>query len=347
MARRVFISVLGTGFYKKCKYCKDTFVSSETRFIQQALIEYHNIKSWTDNDRVFILLTDRAKTENWDIADNQKCNKITGEHEDYAGLKHIIEDMSLPAKTEEVRIDDGKNEGETWNIFNTVYNILEEGDELYVDLTHSFRYLPMLILVLSNYAKFMKKVNVAAISYGNYEALDHAENKAPIVDLLPLSILQDWTFAAANFLSNGDVNGLKYLCEKKTSHVLKLAHSQNPDEQNKIDESLKNNAKALKKFTGGLQQFVDSMKFCRGLDVYCPATLANMTDMPETTFIQPLNPLLDKIKLSMTEFTTEKTAKNCIMAARWCFDKGQYQAAVTMLKEGITTFFHYCPVKVD
>lgn len=339
MARRVFISVLGTGFYKKCKYCKDTFVSSETRFIQQALIEYHNVKSWTDNDRVFILLTDRAKTENWDIADNQKCNKITGGHEDYAGLKHIIEDMSLPAKTEEVRIDDGKNEGETWNIFNTVYNILEEGDELYVDLTHSFRYLPMLILVLSNYAKFMKKVNVAAISYGNYEALDHAENKAPIVDLLPLSILQDWTFAAANFLSNGDVNGLKYLCEKKTSHVLKLAHSQNPDEQNKIDESLKNNAKALKKFTGGLQQFVDSMKFCRGLDVYCPATLANMTDMPETTFIQPLNPLLDKIKLSMTEFTTEKTAKNCIMAAKWCFDKGQYQAAVTMLKEGITTFF--------
>lgn len=124
MARRVFISVLGTGFYKKCKYCKDTFVSSETRFIQQALIEYHNIKSWTDNDRVFILLTDRAKTENWDIADNQKCNKITGGHEDYAGLKHIIEDMSLPAKTEEVMIDDGKNEGETWNIFNTVYNIL-------------------------------------------------------------------------------------------------------------------------------------------------------------------------------------------------------------------------------
>lgn len=81
------------------------------------------------------------------------------------------------------------------------------------------------------------------------------------------------------------------------------------------------------------------MKFCRGLDIYCPATLDNMTDMPETTFIQPLNPLLDKIKLSMTEFTTEKTAKNCIMAAKWCFDKGQYQAAVTMLKEGITTFF--------
>lgn len=339
MARRVFISVLGTGFYKKCRYCKDTFISSETRFIQQALMEYHNIKSWNGSDRIFILLTDKAKSENWDIADSKKCNKITGEYEDYAGLKQIIKEMSLPAKTEEVRIDDGKDEGETWNIFSTVFNILEEGDELYIDLTHSFRYLPMLILVLSNYAKFMKNVNVAAISYGNYEALDRTENKAPIVDLLPLSTLQDWTFAAANFLSNGDANGLKNLCEKKASHVLKLAHSKDPDEQSKIDESLKNNAKALKRFTSGLQQFVDSMKFCRGLSVYNPAPLKNLKEMPETTFIQPLNPLLDKIKLSMASFTTDETATNCIMAAKWCFEKGQYQAAVTMLKEGITTFF--------
>lgn len=339
MARRVFISVLGTGFYKKCRYCKDTFISSETRFIQQALMEYHNIKSWNGSDRIFILLTDKAKSENWDIADSKKCNKITGEYEDYAGLKQIIEGMSLPVEAEEIRIDDGKDEGETWNIFNTVFNILEEGDELYIDLTHSFRYLPMLILVLSNYAKFMKNVNVAAISYGNYEALNRTENKAPIVDLLPLSTLQDWTFAAANFLSNGDANGLKNLCDKKASHVLKLAHSQNPDEQNKIDKSLKNNAKALKRFTGGLQQFVDSMKFCRGLSVYNPAPLKNLKEMPGTTFIQPLNPLLDKIKLSMASFTTDKTAMNCIMAAKWCFEKGQYQAAVTMLKEGITTFF--------
>ena len=69
MARRVFISVLGTGFYKKCRYCKDTFISSETRFIQQALMEYHNIKSWNGSDRIFILLTDKAKSENWDITD--------------------------------------------------------------------------------------------------------------------------------------------------------------------------------------------------------------------------------------------------------------------------------------
>ena len=40
MARKVFISVLGTGFYGKCTYKKDTFVSNETRFI----IKFRNYK---------------------------------------------------------------------------------------------------------------------------------------------------------------------------------------------------------------------------------------------------------------------------------------------------------------
>jgi hypothetical protein len=40
MGRKVFISVLGTGFYGACKYVKDGFVSTETRFIQQATLEY-------------------------------------------------------------------------------------------------------------------------------------------------------------------------------------------------------------------------------------------------------------------------------------------------------------------
>ena len=37
-----------------------------------------------------------------------------------------------------------------------------------------------------------------AIFYGNYEARDKESNIAPIMDLLPLSVLQDWTLAASD-----------------------------------------------------------------------------------------------------------------------------------------------------
>ena len=74
MARKLFISVLGTGFYEACKYTKGRFTSSDTRFIQQATLEYLKVNSnWTTRnaegdiiDRVIILLTNGAKDTNWD-----------------------------------------------------------------------------------------------------------------------------------------------------------------------------------------------------------------------------------------------------------------------------------------
>lgn len=50
MGRKVFISVLGTGFYGACKYVKDGFVSTETRFIQQATLEYVKAHEWGATD---------------------------------------------------------------------------------------------------------------------------------------------------------------------------------------------------------------------------------------------------------------------------------------------------------
>ena len=73
MARKVFISILGTGFYDACKYAKDSFISSETRFIQQATLEYLKVnRNWTTQnsdgeviDRIIILLTKGAHETNW------------------------------------------------------------------------------------------------------------------------------------------------------------------------------------------------------------------------------------------------------------------------------------------
>lgn len=73
MARKIFLSVLGTGFYEKCKYKKDDFLSSETRFIQQAMLEYHDVKSWTEDCVVCILLTNKAKEANWIVRGNERC----------------------------------------------------------------------------------------------------------------------------------------------------------------------------------------------------------------------------------------------------------------------------------
>lgn len=330
MARKVFISVLGTGFYGKCKYTRGEYNSvkaSETRFIQQSTLEYLNVYDWSKNDAAIFLLTSNAKSENWNREIKSRVNFSTKEEEEYLGLEYVLEQMNLPVEIRPVDIVDGKDEDEMWEIFNALFNELKDGDELYFDLTHSFRYIPMLVLVLGNYSKFLKNVTIKSITYGNYEARE--DNNAPIVDLLPLSALQDWTYAAGQFLENGNVSRLQHLCNEELKPILREAKGSDLEATN------------LKKFINTLADVIDERVTCRGMSIIKSESfrkMKNVSDKLETTKIEPLNPVFDKIKKSMVSFDENENIKNGFSAAVWCFKNGLLQQSATILQEFVITF---------
>lgn len=326
MARKIFISVLGTGFYEECRYATEGFVSHPTRYIQSATIELLNVAEWESTSAVYILITKSAATQNWESESGFRKDR-NGKNHAYAGLRG---ELSRYPNVQGIPIPDGKNEEEMWAIFSTVFDKLQEGDELYFDLTHSFRYLPMLILVLGNYAKFLKNVMIRHISYGNYEALDKETGIAPIIDLLPLSALQDWTFAAANFVKNGDVANLVKLSEDKLIPVLKRTEGKDA------------NASELRKYIKTLKQVVEDLRFCRGNNLYEAKKFKRLQEQElaaPSVSIKPLAPIIADLQKSLSMFDTTPSSTNCLKAAQWCYDKGLYQSSVTFLQEGIVTFF--------
>ena len=342
MARKVFVSVLGTGFYEPCKYTKGGFVSSSTRFIQQATLEYLKVNNnWTTKnadgavvDRIIILLTNGAKGTNWDTNIAKRLNHKTGHEEDYVGLEQILQDMSLPCPVETIDIPDGKDEEEMWKIFNAVYEVLKPNDELYFDLTHSYRYLPMLVLVLSNYATFLKDVKVKHISYGNYEARNTETNEAPLMDILPLTILQDWTFAAADLIQNGNIKKLKELKEDNALiPMLRQRGKQNVDR--KVAEGSLNN------FINALHNFLDDMKLCLGPSILKGENVNEIVNCHER-IVEEFEGIIAPIPLHGFEQTDSlhfDSIKNGYMSAKWCYDHQLYQQAATILDENITTDF--------
>ena len=351
MARKVFISVLGTGFYDACKYTKGRFTSSETRFVQQATLEYLKVhNNWTTKnaegeivDRVIILLTDGAKDTNWDKNITKRLNRKTEIEEVYIGLEQVLQEMNLPCPVETVNIPDGKNEDEMWTIFNAVYETLGPNDELYFDLTHSFRYLPMLVLVLGNYAKFLKGVKVKHISYGNYEARYSATNEAPLMDILPLTMLQDWTFAAADLIQNGNIEKLQELTDENALTPLLRMKGEKNLNRRKVEEPLTN-------FVAALQKFLQDMRLCLAPNVLDGSTIYEVRNSHEQVIdvqeevIAPIPPIIEKIEQSLQKFEETDTVhpeslRNGYEAAKWCYDHQLYQQAITILDENITTDF--------
>lgn len=334
MSRRVFLSVLGVAFYETCRYRKDDFTGSETLFVQKSLIEYlQQQENWGgDSDLVQMLLTDLARKNNWDKnLKTRFCAKLQKEVA-YQGLEKILLDMNL--SYQDIAIPDGKDSDQMWEIFEVIFDKLQEGDELYLDITNSFRYLPMLLVVLVNYAKLLKNVKVKAIFYGNYEARDKESNIAPIMDLLPLSVLQDWTLAASDYLRYGQVEKLFELSESSLIPILKNTETRTKD------------AEKLRSFVTKLKEMVEERTTCRGYAIVGSKNVRKLkctaSEIQKVTIVQ-LRPIFEKIKQSLNDFDAKENVLNCIKAAKWCCDNKLYQQATTMLEEGLGTFLccHY------
>ena len=334
MGRRVFLSVLGVAFYETCRYRKDDFTGSETLFVQKSLLEYlQQQENWGgENDLVLMLLTDLARKNNWDKnLETRFCAKLKKEVV-YQGLEKILQDMNL--SYQDIAIPDGKDSDQMWEIFEVIFDELQEGDELYLDITNSFRYLPMLLVVLVNYAKLLKNLKVKAIFYGNYEARDKESNIAPIMDLLPLSVLQDWTLAASDYLRYGQVQKLFELSESSLLPILRNTETRTKD------------AEKLRSFVKTLKEMVEERTTCRGYAIVGSKNVRKLkctaSEIQKVTIVQ-LRPIFEKIKQSLNDFDAKENVLNCIKAAKWCCANKLYQQATTMLEEGLGTFLccHY------
>lgn len=324
-SRKVFISILGTGNYKPCSYRQGDFTSTETRFIQEATLDFLRKRSeWCATDAAYIFLTPTARTANWqaepiNIYDSHKVK-------DYAGLEPTLSQMGLPFPVEPVEISEEGDEEAIWSVFRSIYDQIREGDRLYIDITHSFRYLPMLLLVLTNYAKELKGAEVVSITYGNWEVKTEIK---PIVDLGALIELQDWTVAAGEFLRNGRASGLADLTSKRVSSIQNEPGNENIDASRFDDlaDKLTTVSENLitirgKEILSG-EIFKELDKYTHGLDV---------------GLITPMVPLINKIKDSFRDFDTKPSVSNGFAAARWCWRMKLYQQSITILQETMKAY---------
>jgi len=81
--------------------------------------------------------------------------------------------------------------------------VVHPGDELYIDVTHGFRHLPMLALVAARYLARVVGVQVQELYYGALEMTTPAD-ETPVLRLGGLLAMLDWVDALASYDKDGD-----------------------------------------------------------------------------------------------------------------------------------------------
>ncbi|SHI73480.1 CRISPR-associated protein, TM1812 family [Cruoricaptor ignavus] len=305
MSRTVFLSFLGTTDYALCCYLLNGKKSRVVKFVQNAFIELLNI----DFDNHYIFCTDAAE-ENY--------GKLTQEGEQ---------------EFTKVKIPDGNSEQQIWEIFDVVFKQLKDDDEIVLDITHGFRSLPMLGIVLMQYAKFLKNIKVTGIYYGAFEVLgpkylveknipNPEDREAPIFDLTPFSALQDWTVAANNFIKLGNADkfaelaneSVKGIGSSEAALIGNIATNLSIVSQN----FLTNRGSSIYRFSEGVEIVNDIYK------------------LEKSNILPPFVPIVHNIKTAIADFKSQ-SSKNIMLGVQWCVDKGLTQQGITQLQEGIIT----------
>lgn len=326
MARKLFISILGTGRYSECEYCYEDVLYPKTKYIQIATLEQIGARDWTQDDAIRIFMTDDAERENWDK--NLSTREVRDSEVEYIRLESELEAMGLSADIKAVKgLPIGKNVNEIWEIFCAIFDEVQEGDELYIDLTHGLRYMPMIALALSDYAKFLRSTKLKQLSYGSFETKD-AAGHAPIINLMPLAALQNWTTAVSDFTRLGHADSLKSAIKDELAPLLR-----NKDSRTKLVV----NTNAL---GGRIDDYVNELITCRGISIADGVSASSLIaglKCIENTGISALDPILEVLRNSIR--ISSSKAERCYSASVWCFEKKLYQQSLTLLQEGIITFF--------
>ncbi|HOJ29923.1 MAG TPA: TIGR02221 family CRISPR-associated protein [Spirochaetota bacterium] len=338
---KALLSFLGTNKYIKCNYRYHDTVIYGVHYVQEAIAKIF-CNEWSQGDSIIIFVTKEAEEENWEIGKDPENGEIEG-------LKSVLKKFADNKKIEvrHVPIPGGQNDSEIWGIFDAVINSVEKGSEIIVDVTHAFRAIPMLAVVMINYLHMVKNVTFNGLYYGAVESLGKiedikkmpvSERTAPIIDLSSFIYLLQFSNAVNNFMQYGDAEEIHTFTLNAVTPVLRETSGQHD-----ISRRIRRVADDLRKMT---QNFA----YCRGKDIikFNYARLYSEIKELKESFgqdqqllpLKPLQPLLDNILKKIEifkDYGKEENAVKGILAAQWCLEHNLIQQSITILQESIIT----------
>lgn len=318
--RKVFISFLGTGRYIPCKYVTNGGRESDVvEYVQEAILNLY-CKDFKENDLALVFLTRQAEEIHW-----LKLKEEIGEQK-----YNVIPIRNIP---------EGHSEEDIWKVFELVYEQLQPHDEIILDVTHGFRSLPMLQIVLTNYAKSLKNVDVSKIFYGAFEALgpgykveenipNPEDRKAPLLDLTAFSAVQSWTYGAQSFIETGQPKLITKLSYENIKPI--LAQTKGGDET----------ANHIRRLMESLTKIETAINTNRGKVIsegdWVAKAQESLSYLQQDKSVFPLiKPILKQIEGKLSYFNEKEHWK---AAVEWCINHGLVQQGITQLQEGIITY---------
>ena len=341
---KILITALGSGTYNKEKnekeyklatyYLEEGHPLEKTELIASAIDE-----QWKMDKIIFIGTTGSMWSNVYKFYCKNK--RITMNDEYYNKLKNtelsankdtLIENLEIEKfnatfdkKIKGIVIKYGVDNKENLENFHSIIEIekeIEDGDEIFIDITHSFRSMSFWLFLIMTYLKDVsnKNIDIKNITYGMFEA-PNEKKETPIVSLNLFIDILKWFKGASELKNYGNSYSILEELEK-----------------NLEDKDIKNE---LKNFSNTMNiNYIDSLKeSLKNFD-----TIKNKLDNLEGPgkYIVPqiFENFINEFKFQNDENLSNEEKKYLLRAklAKWHCDQKRYAMAAININEAIVDF---------
>lgn len=174
------------------------------------------------------------------MSEKSKCSE---EFIDFRKFKDSFQDRVIP-----IIIKYGLDDLEIFQNFNNILKIideLEDGDKLYLDITHSFRSNAFWLFLVMNYINDVidRQIDIEYISYGMFEAKEKKDSKdiTPVINLNVFFEITKWIKGAYTLKTYGNSDLICSLIEDKQvkNKIENLSNAVNINYISSVRESIK------------------------------------------------------------------------------------------------------------
>lgn len=337
---KILISALGTGPLNKNAEAARTYRTAKYKLEER---EYQNsfiaavLDQHLELDGIIFIGTVKSM---WEEAYRFFCeqNSIEPDQDYYFGLAETIDNLNYQSPLDSIdlsplekvlgensrciKIKYGLDNAELWDNFEAIIRVLEnlnDGDEIYIDITHSFRSISMFMFLVMTFINELaedRNIKIKSVYYGMLDVMRELQY-APVVNLQPLFDLTKWVKGAYILKNFGDGNLISELLSEDEEKEIASQVKQLSDAINI------NNLTAIKQKSTVVHNSLQDRK--------------KSNPFPSNKPFKYLQGVLEKF-VKQFRHREENESDFQLRLAEWYFKNNRYATAYITLTEALVTY---------
>lgn len=243
-------------------------------------------------------------------------------------------DLDLSGACTIIDIPTGGTEQDIWQSFDTISRAVPDGCQLSLDITHGFRFQPLMSMASLLYLQAVKDVEINAVLYGHWKGHGYNNEVTDVVNLTPFMTLVEWSYGMRSLTRFGQFAPLGAVIKESNKSIYANTTGHKPKSLGNLASQLTYLGQSIE-----VNELLEVGRLTTKIDTLLSSISDDIADIPAS---MPLKQILVHLNAKISDLKPRDNSRRGDQPTmiRHLLTSGQYQQAITVSREAVILHFH-------